>query len=754
MKVCTAITALLAMAAVEAFSISFSQRRQYNNILQRQQAQPSSSLSLQYVLLQQRRCNKRALHPLRESARVDVDSTDVQQSVEGGGAATKSGGKSDEGEWRAILASFKMYKAAYGDLKVPSRFVVPSMPPWPESGWGLKLGTKVAAIRSTGKYVENDDGRRQILDDIGFLWRLRSPSPDKKMDGVKFEQIYDALVQYKKEFGNLDVPITFSVPDIESWPQHSRGLPLGSKLATIRSKTYLKNRPEQRKKLEELGLQLDGKVAANSARYHLVYDALVRYKEIYGDLLVPQPFVVPKEAEDWNEPFWGLRLGARVNAIRSQGTFVNTDPSRREELSELGFVWEQPADGKRRGRRKKSMEVDATLNGLMSAEKLDPSASSSTSSGVASASSASAEISAEDDIFSSFFQTDELSKVGASGLQPLQKDSSSSKNGPSLTDASAVIANQMMKTASSPQSMKKGKQPATVINPIASVATDALKLDLPDIIDRDLENMDGIELKDVWHLLTPDEQEDSQRDDNPRENIDWQFDDYDGYSLDDILEALKHYHGIHNNFDIEPLYVVPTFDAESAAAAAAALAAMEEDNDEGAALLGLDVDDEDALMGDLRSQSGSGEEWPALLQGMRLGNIVSRMRSGDVEVRHVPERKAMFDEIGFDWGDDELFIGAPFEKFLCGLWVYYQIRGDACVDLEFRIPDEEPWPEALAHFPLGHAMNFVRHKKDIFWSDYRAKWRSLYRFDFLWLPAVEDALQKPYHEHYLEGLEQ
>jgi hypothetical protein len=34
-------------------------------------------------------------------------------------------------EWNALVASFKMYKAAYGDLKVPSRFVVPSIPPWP-----------------------------------------------------------------------------------------------------------------------------------------------------------------------------------------------------------------------------------------------------------------------------------------------------------------------------------------------------------------------------------------------------------------------------------------------------------------------------------------------------------------------------------------------------------------------------------------------------------------------------------------------
>jgi hypothetical protein len=38
---------------------------------------------------------------------------------------------SDKDDWRALISAFQMYKAAYGDLKVPSRFVVPSMPPWP-----------------------------------------------------------------------------------------------------------------------------------------------------------------------------------------------------------------------------------------------------------------------------------------------------------------------------------------------------------------------------------------------------------------------------------------------------------------------------------------------------------------------------------------------------------------------------------------------------------------------------------------------
>jgi hypothetical protein len=37
----------------------------------------------------------------------------------------------DKDEWRAILSSFQLYKAAYGDLKIPTRFVVPTMQPWP-----------------------------------------------------------------------------------------------------------------------------------------------------------------------------------------------------------------------------------------------------------------------------------------------------------------------------------------------------------------------------------------------------------------------------------------------------------------------------------------------------------------------------------------------------------------------------------------------------------------------------------------------
>ena len=220
----------------------------------------------------------------------------------------------------------------------------------------MKLGQRVAAIRSTGKYVQNNEGRRKILDDMGFLWRLRSPSPGKRLDGIAFEQVYDALKTYREQVqptGPLDVPPNYVVPDCEPWPDSTRGLPLGKIIPAVRTKAYYKQHPEAEAKLNSLGFQPDVTTTANDLRFQRVYDALVKYKELYGDLLIPQPFTVP-DSEDWPEDIRGLRLGARVNAIRSQGTFVKANPSRRVQLDELGFVWEPPAsEGKKRGRKRK-----------------------------------------------------------------------------------------------------------------------------------------------------------------------------------------------------------------------------------------------------------------------------------------------------------------------------------------------------------------------------------------------------------------
>ncbi len=228
----------------------------------------------------------------------------------------------------------------------------------------MKLGQRVAAIRSTGKYVQNNETRRKILDDMGFLWRLRSPSPGKKLDGIAFEQVYAALKMFREQVQpggkKLEVPLNFVVPDFDPWPDSTRGLPLGKIMQTVRTKAYLKQHPDAEEKLMSLGFQPDIKAVANDLRYQRVYDALVVYKELYGDLLVPQPFTVPEDGDEWPEEVHGLNLGARVNAIRTQGTFVKSNPSRKDELDELGFVWDLPSneEGKRRGRKRKGEFMD------------------------------------------------------------------------------------------------------------------------------------------------------------------------------------------------------------------------------------------------------------------------------------------------------------------------------------------------------------------------------------------------------------
>ena len=67
---------------------------------------------------------------------------------------------------------------------------------------------------------------------------------------------------------------------------------------------------------------------------------LLRYKELYGNMLVPQSFVVPW-TDEWPEEMWRVKLGRAVNNIRNGGDHKD----KREELIAIGFVFEKQAPG-------------------------------------------------------------------------------------------------------------------------------------------------------------------------------------------------------------------------------------------------------------------------------------------------------------------------------------------------------------------------------------------------------------------------
>jgi hypothetical protein len=50
--------------------------------------------------------------------------------------------------------------------------------------------------------------------------------------------------------------------------------------------------------------------------------ALLRYKELHGDLSVRHDFVVPMDSSDWPEETWGMRLENIVRNIRNGRTYT------------------------------------------------------------------------------------------------------------------------------------------------------------------------------------------------------------------------------------------------------------------------------------------------------------------------------------------------------------------------------------------------------------------------------------------------
>ncbi|KAL7535558.1 hypothetical protein ACHAXR_006567 [Thalassiosira sp. AJA248-18] len=652
----------------------------------------------------------------------------------------------DEDEWRTVLAAFQMYKAAYGDLKVPSRFVVPGMAPWPgeklhfccsslqrdglfcgsshtlpfsislhnisEPAWKMKLGQRVASIRATGKYVQNDEPRRKVLDDMGFLWRLRSPSPGKKLDGIEFEQVYDALKMYSELVQpagttNWEVHPNYVVPDCEPWPDSTRGLPLGKIMPTVRSKAYLKQHPDAEAKLISLGFQPDVKTAANDLRYQRVFDALVKYKELYGDLLVPQPFTVPEDGkEEWPEEVRGLRLGARVNAIRSQGTFVKSNPSRKDELDALGFIWEPPAnvDGKRRGRKRKGELADESDDGSIGNDD--------DGTAIASVFASTPSAPAFDQTRDPFFTGDQSS--------PPQWSFEGEEDDESLMEQE--------------KDDTKYSAPKSFNETLDEMAEMAMSIG---IMERWTSNKRVV--KGARNKYVP-----------------WRNDDFGSdFVFEDVVEALVLYKELYGSFDSieEDEFVVPEPVGESLRLSPFELAAMNEDSpDDLDDIDGPWSEDEDDESVEGKLSVVASNDWPEHLAGMKLGQIVSRMREGGLEVKHLPERKKQLDKIGFDWGDPKRFIDVPFEKVMCALYAYFMIRGDTFVQSDLIIPAEEPWPTVLAGFELGAAVTRLRELQNFLEAYHPVKMSLLRMVDFSFFPELALPLDPNADEMNMEHL--
>lgn len=670
---------------------------------------------------------------------------------------------SDEHEWKAVLAAFKMYKTAYGDLKIPQRFVVPGMKPWPKAAWGMRLGKVVMHMRATGKYTNDHPQRKKILDELGFAWQVRHQPPK-----VTLSQVYTALETYKGIYGNTSVDSTFVVPNSPEWPESVQELPLGKSLVSLGKQLDKTTNQKWKDRFAALGWpELSGgapqaprsppqsssavdtapaagmvadaetastepapdvpetRLSANEERFRKVYTALKTYRDVFGDLLVPQPFVVPEKDPKWPEEVWGLRLGARVNAIRSQGTFVNGSPERKQLLDDLGFVWSPPKT-ERRGRKKASESSTDSRAGQRT-----------TDGGTTDSLDESFE-----DLFGGDFGFKEFSMDG-SEKDGAPKPAWAFEGGGDLQDLA--------------------RPPPEENNEDEFLPPRTLQESLDEAVERarDVGIIEG--LTESRRVIKGKQEK----------NIPWFNDDFgDDFVFEDVVEALalyKSYYGDFSNLTQSEDFVIPspveqtgfldedddleTFDVDASSRAAQAIAKYTNDQDDyddtGLDKISAEIErlgrDLQKDVGVLTEEAKKDPEsmkydkevdWPEHLEGMKLGNIVARIRDGSLEVKHLPERKEKLDEIDFEWGDERKFMDVPFEKAMCAMYAYYMIRGDLFVYEDFVMPDEDPWPQALAGYEIGKVVKRIRELQNFMEAYHPEKVSLLRMIDFIWFPTT------------------
>ena len=239
-------------------------------------------------------------------------------------------------EYNLILEALWTFREQHDHLNIPQSFVVPCEDPWPRSTWKLRLGMRVAHMRSRGHHVNTE--RWFQLDAMGFEWTAFQDN---------WERTRSALELFKAIHGHLKVPRHFVIPESDDWPSRLAGFKLGYTVNNLRNRrVLLTEHPDRMRLLEALGFIFDPEAHAFSE----LFDALVCYRQLYGHVQVPQKFVVPEEVP-WPEDVRGMRLGTKVSTVRTKGALVRKVPERIELLNKLGFVWKPPRGRLRKAKR-------------------------------------------------------------------------------------------------------------------------------------------------------------------------------------------------------------------------------------------------------------------------------------------------------------------------------------------------------------------------------------------------------------------
>ena len=212
--------------------------------------------------------------------------------------------------WDLMYRLAKQFYEEHGHLRVPRRYRT-------EEGYALGnwIGTQ-RSVRAGRQYGRLPPERIARLGAIGMVWE--DPYT------AAWNRCYAALVRYRQEHGDLDVPADYVTAD---------GLRLGGFVSSLRRSRALGERSvylsgERIGQLDGLGMIWD----KLDLLWERNYAACLEYYREHGDLEVPSGHIAPN----------GLKIGAwlrRMRQIREGGKGRLTQEQIRR-LDAIGMVWE------------------------------------------------------------------------------------------------------------------------------------------------------------------------------------------------------------------------------------------------------------------------------------------------------------------------------------------------------------------------------------------------------------------------------
>ena len=218
-----------------------------------------------------------------------------------------------DNQWNMTYETLVEFKRKNGHCLVPFRYEQDK-----------SLGDWVVRQRSFCNRQKMRLDRKELLDEIGFVWKADNIAARVPFEDKKWHQQFNKLVEFKQKNGHCIVPT-----------EYEQDKALGNWVKTQRfSHSKNKMRLDRKELLDEIGFVWKATPDCNAARvsgddkkWHQHYDKLVEWKRKNGHCIVSYRYKEDKA------------LGRWVSNQRKLHTSNKMRQDRRELLEEIGVVW-------------------------------------------------------------------------------------------------------------------------------------------------------------------------------------------------------------------------------------------------------------------------------------------------------------------------------------------------------------------------------------------------------------------------------